>query len=473
MGTFATGALANIQEAARRIGIDKDRIQDILGTAPAASGVAWDDGALQLIAPTYAGVAAASTDLVTSNGHGLPNGTLVKIIALTGGTGLTLNGLYYVRDTLTNTFGLALTPTGAKVDIEVDASAISVRRVANTHLVSIVREAFRQRGLYQDKADQFIASITALDTGLNGTITVPDLEDLRWTTAIKALVDAGFVGGTITASDEDDAWDIGTVTDTQLPVAAATAVLGDNVVAFTVQGVPDINDVALLAAVTDLEDVGLVINGLGDEVEGTVDVSEDVITVDKGHGLADGDRVLISAISGATGFTAGNIVYIHSLVEGEDVGEGEDLVEATEDTLEVETIIGEDDGAFGGEDGTISLRKLDPADIAYVDPDGAAVDDAIATDPEAGEYLGLDPGDAVDLTVGGVAVPTWSEDGSGDDGAQTKAEYDVLLAAANLSADGTAGAAGTLGAVTSSDPAEGTFVAKGSVVSYTYTTAAD
>ena len=91
MGTFATGALANFQEAARRVGINKDRIQDILENAPQTDGVEWDDG--------------------TAN--------------------------------------------------------------ATATLTSYIRQAFYERGLYQEHADRFIAAITALDTGITGNVTVP------------------------------------------------------------------------------------------------------------------------------------------------------------------------------------------------------------------------------------------------------------------------------------------------------------
>lgn len=370
MGSFSAGALANIQEAARRVGINKDRIQDILQNAPAADGIVWNDGSL------------------------------------------------------------------------------------GSNITSVIREAFRQRGLYREDADRFIAAITALDTGIVGTITVPDLEDLRWTAAIQALVNAGFVTGTITgdSSDNAGAWAIGTVTDTQSPVATTTKTdLADNEVDFTVQGVPAVNDATLLAALTNLEEVGLVVAGIGDAIDCTVVVSTDVIT-SVGHGLSDGDRVLISAIATATGFTAGDIVYVHS---------------SDDDTFEVETIIGADDGDFGGSDGTLSVRLIDSASVTYVDPDTAAVDDAIATVPAAGSYE-LDDGDEVSISLGGATVPTWSSGGAGDDGAMTPAEFATALGTAELSADGTSAGTGTLGAILSSDPAEGEFVAKGSVVTYTY-----
>jgi hypothetical protein len=458
MGTFATGALANFQEAARRVGIDKDRIRDILEAAPAAAGVVWNDGALQLDPTLYSGTAEADDDLVTVTGHDLTDGTLVRITALTGGTGLTNGNEYYVVDSDTNVFSLAATAGGDAINITVDASAITVQKVADTYVEPIIREAFRQRGLYQDKADQFITAIKALDTGISGSLVVPDLEDSRWTAADAALVAAGFTTGTVTADDTDNAgaWEIGTVTDTQDPAAAATPIIGDNSVAYTVQGVPDVNDGTLTAAIDSLEtDLGLVITGLGDDIDCTVVVATDVIT-SVGHGLEDGDRVIITAIDTATGFSAGDLVYVHS---------------SDDDTFEVETIIGADDGDFGTGDGTLTVRKVDSSLIEYVDPDGAAADDAIDTDPVAGYYK-MDTGDSIDITLGGVAVPTWSSGGNGDGSALTQAEFAAALAAADLAGDGTEGAAGTLGAVTSSTPDEGEFVAKGSVVAYTYTTAA-
>jgi len=62
---------------------------------------------------------AATTDICTATSHGLSDGQLV-FVANSGGalpTGLSANTPYYLRDTTTNTFKLALTAGGAAVDI--------------------------------------------------------------------------------------------------------------------------------------------------------------------------------------------------------------------------------------------------------------------------------------------------------------------------------------------------------------------
>lgn len=70
---------------------------------------------------------AASTDNLTSNGHGYSNGTVVVITALTGGTGLKTQHAYYVVSTATNTFQLSETSGGAAIDVTLDGSAGTVK----------------------------------------------------------------------------------------------------------------------------------------------------------------------------------------------------------------------------------------------------------------------------------------------------------------------------------------------------------
>lgn len=58
------------------------------------------------------------TDTLTSNGHGLTDGTRVKIYATTTMPGgLSATRVYFVRDAATNTFKLALTAAGAAIDV--------------------------------------------------------------------------------------------------------------------------------------------------------------------------------------------------------------------------------------------------------------------------------------------------------------------------------------------------------------------
>ena len=63
---------------------------------------------VQIFSPGKAGTVATS-DIVTSVGHGLANGGLVWLIALTGGTGLATYTPYYIRAKTTDTFKLATT----------------------------------------------------------------------------------------------------------------------------------------------------------------------------------------------------------------------------------------------------------------------------------------------------------------------------------------------------------------------------
>ena len=82
----------------------------------------------------------ASTDVLTSSGHGYANGDRVKLLSLTGGAGLTaagtLGGLpaYFVRDVTTNTFKLASTSGGAAVDFSSDISAGTIAAPDGVHL---------------------------------------------------------------------------------------------------------------------------------------------------------------------------------------------------------------------------------------------------------------------------------------------------------------------------------------------------
>lgn len=62
----------------------------------------------------------------TINGHGFPNGTPVYLTALGTTTGFSLNKLYYVISTATNTFQLAATPGGSALPVDADGTATVV-----------------------------------------------------------------------------------------------------------------------------------------------------------------------------------------------------------------------------------------------------------------------------------------------------------------------------------------------------------
>lgn len=75
---------------------------------------AWDLGSN----PKTVSSVDDATDTLTSNGHGLADGTAVKIHAATTlPGGLSATRVYYIRDTATNTFKLATTAGGTAVDL--------------------------------------------------------------------------------------------------------------------------------------------------------------------------------------------------------------------------------------------------------------------------------------------------------------------------------------------------------------------
>lgn len=93
------------------------------------------------------GTAAAATDIVTINAHGLTAGRRIQFTTLTGGTGLNLATDYYVlaSNLAANTFQVSLTPGGAVVDITLDYSAISFQE----HTFK-----YPQAGAWNPSADQ-------------------------------------------------------------------------------------------------------------------------------------------------------------------------------------------------------------------------------------------------------------------------------------------------------------------------------
>jgi hypothetical protein len=68
----------------------------------------------------------ATTDLLTKVGHGLVNGDLVVLRALTGGVGLREEYLYYVVGVAGNNFQLSELSGGAAHDFTTDVSSVSI-----------------------------------------------------------------------------------------------------------------------------------------------------------------------------------------------------------------------------------------------------------------------------------------------------------------------------------------------------------
>jgi hypothetical protein len=84
---------------------------------------------------------AESTDLFTITGHGLADGDTVSVDTLTGGAVgvLVADAVYFVRDSLTNTFALSLTPHGAPVLFSVDGGATVYRWQPQYHAQELRR----------------------------------------------------------------------------------------------------------------------------------------------------------------------------------------------------------------------------------------------------------------------------------------------------------------------------------------------
>ena len=92
------------------------------GFAAAATHV----GAMSTAAAVTAITGVNSTDTFTKTAHGYNNGDLVKITALTGGSGLVIGRFYYIIGSAANTFQLANTTGGAAVDLVTDVTAMSL-----------------------------------------------------------------------------------------------------------------------------------------------------------------------------------------------------------------------------------------------------------------------------------------------------------------------------------------------------------
>jgi len=101
-----------------------------------------------------------STDTFTKTSHGMANGTVVVLSALTGGTGLNVQRVYFVIGQTANTFQLSTTSGGSAVDLGTDVTSVTV-----TPYVEI------SGGSYARQAIAFNASVDgAMDDSTNGAV---------------------------------------------------------------------------------------------------------------------------------------------------------------------------------------------------------------------------------------------------------------------------------------------------------------
>jgi hypothetical protein len=96
-----------------------------LGTSGFA-GTGTHLGLLSTAAAVTAITGVTSTDIFTKTSHGFTNGDVVKITALTGGTGLVNGRIYYIIGVSGNNFQLSNIAGGSAVDLGTDVTAMSL-----------------------------------------------------------------------------------------------------------------------------------------------------------------------------------------------------------------------------------------------------------------------------------------------------------------------------------------------------------
>lgn len=136
------------------------------------------DGSVSV--PNGAGAsAAAATDLITANGHGLADNDQVVFTSVGTATPLAVATVYYVVSSGTNTFSVSLTRGGAAVNITADGTVtVRKRRVLTKTLVDDLLQATYDNGgiSEQDTATLLVGSaqrraVTAAYVGAGNYVT--------------------------------------------------------------------------------------------------------------------------------------------------------------------------------------------------------------------------------------------------------------------------------------------------------------
>jgi hypothetical protein len=73
-----------------------------------------------------AATGASSTDVVTAAAHGMLDGDSFRFVSLSGGSGLTVQTTYYVRDVTANTFKVAASAGGSAINFTTDITAATI-----------------------------------------------------------------------------------------------------------------------------------------------------------------------------------------------------------------------------------------------------------------------------------------------------------------------------------------------------------
>ena len=323
-----------------------------------------------------------------------------------------------------------------------------------SQLQSFLRGCFNEGGEFDEKADQFIAAIVALDTGIVGANVAPDLEGAVVGAAYQLAWAQGFELAITSVTDLGN-FPIGEVDDQQSPASTTAGEAGDTITAEIQLGqlIPANEDVAIHTVIAALDALGLTLTDVGAAVSGTTEADDDLTTITT-HGLVDLDRVVITALTGGTGLTLGGVYWVR------DRSGDTFKLAASEDGTAINITL---------DASAITLRDI--TDLVYITQvDDEALEDVALSVPVAGSYL--EYAAAVLLSPVGGAVPDWTTGGSGDGGVLDNTEMDTAIAAAGvgLVGDGTeqsdASTNGTVLALT--NHTIGQVLPPGQKVEYTY-----
>lgn len=105
----------------------------------------------------------ASDDIIDTNvdAHGMANGTRMMFTAKTGATGIDLYRTYFITNTLTNSFTVALTAGGATVDLVTNMTAATVVecvQLTEGALLGLMQDVWDQGGIMEQETATVIVN---------------------------------------------------------------------------------------------------------------------------------------------------------------------------------------------------------------------------------------------------------------------------------------------------------------------------
>ena len=99
---------------------------NVANTSSLATGMFVTGTGTGITTPFVSVASTVSTNLFTLNHHGLPNGTMVSFSTLGTTTGVSVNTIYYVINSTTNTFQISLTSGGGAITLSGTNSAMTM-----------------------------------------------------------------------------------------------------------------------------------------------------------------------------------------------------------------------------------------------------------------------------------------------------------------------------------------------------------